>query len=404
MNDRLPPRPPLLTGSPDPTVAEMLIVGRSGPLSYLSNVRAVLDHDPRLQGQLQRDTLAQRIEWMARPGQCALSDVQIFFERVYRFQPKKADLRAELLRVARPVHPVAAWLDTLTWDGRSRLDTVLHDTFGAEPSPLLAAYGRRTFIGLVARARQPGCKLDTVLLLSGPQGVFKSSAALALSPDPAWAAAIPLDAASKDGMQDLVGKWLIELEELEDFRAATAPRRKAFLSRAIDRYRPSYGSRSGDFARTCAFIATTNQTELLRDPTGARRFWPIYISRRVDLEALVAQRDQLFAEADHRFQQGERWWLDAQESARHAEHATVWRKPDPWEGPLQDWVARRGLGFTAEAALEGCFGFAPNRQTPELWTRVGTALHAIGMTTTRPRSTEKRRPRRYVWPEGAGPT
>ena len=351
MNRPLSRDPNQLCGPPAPSVLEALVVGRSRPRPYRSNVQTILARDPRLLGQLRLDTLAQRIEWVDQPGEDARPGVEVFFERVYDFRPTKALLVEEMLRVAVPVHPVAEWLDQLEWDRQPRLDRVLHDLLGAEPAPLLSVYGRRLFIGLVARARAPGCKLDTVTLLSGPQGIYKSSFVAALCPNPAWYASVQLDTRTKDGMQDLVGKWLIELAEVEDFKAANSGPRKAFLTRSTDRYRPSYGSRSEDFPRTCAFLGTTNETELLSDPTGARRYWPVALHRPIDLDAVAAVRDQLFAEADHRYHAGEPWWLQPDEARTHEEAARDWRRIDSWEPLVLQWVERNGTGFTTDDVL-----------------------------------------------------
>lgn len=400
MNTPLPCLQPPGNGLPHPAVVPHLVVGRGGIRQFRTNVRAILSHDPRLQGRLQRDTLAQRIEWTERPGESAMDDVEIFFEREYAFRPRPSDLVNETLRVATPGNPIAAWLDTLEWDGRERLNTVLADHFGAAGGPLLAAYGRRMFVGLVARGRQPGCKLDTVPILSGPQGLRKSSAVAALSPRPEWTASLRLDAAGKDGMQDLVGKWIIELAELNATDLARSGATKAFLSRATDRYRPSYGQRSEDFGRTCCFVGTSNHTDLLQDPTGARRYWPIAIHNHIDVEALDTVRDQLFAEADFLFAAGEPWWLQHEETHHHAAETDAWREPHPWDLVLAAWVERHGTGFTTVEALSGALNKPPERQTPQDVKTVGSVLRGMGMTTVRPR--EKGRRRVYVWPEEKG--
>ena len=101
--------------SPNDTVLEHLISSRSGPRNYRSNVRAILELDRRLHGHLRLDTLAQRIEWSDQPGVCAIQDIEVFFERVYRLRPQDKMLREELLRVASPMHPVVEYLDGLEW-------------------------------------------------------------------------------------------------------------------------------------------------------------------------------------------------------------------------------------------------------------------------------------------------
>ena len=51
----------------------------------------------------------------------------------------------------------------------------------------------------------------------------------------------------------------------------------------------------------------------MQDPTGARRLWPVACRGMIDLAGLEEVRDQLWAEAVHRFKAGEPWWLETPE-------------------------------------------------------------------------------------------
>ena len=122
---------------------------------------------------------------------------------------------------------------------------------GVTDTAYARAVGRKWMVQAVARVYRPGCKADHALILEGPQGAFKSTACTVIAMSPDWFADEIADLGSKDSAQDLRGKWIIEIGELSAMRRSEVERVKAFISRCIDHYRPSYGRRSQDFPRSC---------------------------------------------------------------------------------------------------------------------------------------------------------
>lgn len=234
-------------------------------------------------------------------------------------------------------HPVRDFLDSLKWDGRSRIDTWLSFHMGAEDSPYTRAIGARWLISAVARVRVPGSKVDTALIMVGPQGQQKSSALRILGGS--WFTDELSEFGSKDASMQVSGVWIIELAELAAIRRGSEIERvKSFVSRAVDRYRAPYGRSVIDIPRQSVFAGSTNNDECLRDPTGARRWWPFNVGA-IDLDSLKRDRDQLWAEAVYRYESGERWWLHEPElieaaRGRAADHQEV----DPWEPIIAEWL------------------------------------------------------------------
>jgi predicted P-loop ATPase len=80
------------------------------------------------------------------------------------------------------------------------------------------------------------------------------------------------------------------------------------------------------------FAGTTNNLEYLRDMAGNRRYWPVRCKDRdCDVAGVVRDRDQLWAEAKFRFEQGENWWLTGEMQKLQAEQAEERMELDPWE-------------------------------------------------------------------------
>jgi putative DNA primase/helicase len=121
-------------------------------------------------------------------------------------------------------------------------------------------------------------------VLEGEQGTGKSTALRYLFGDRFFIDHLP-DFHSKDSFQQLQGAWCVEVAELSALSKADVKDVKQFLSRLVDKFRPPFGTLPIQVPRRTVFWGTVNPEEggYLRDPTGARRFWPIETNARSTL-------------------------------------------------------------------------------------------------------------------------
>lgn len=257
----------------------------------------------------------------------------------------KEDVLEAVLTLARenPVHPVRDYLAGLAWDGVPRIDSLLVKYSGAMDNAYVRAIGAKALIAAVRRVRQPGCKFDNVIVLEGAQGCGKSSFVKSLSPNVEWFSDSPIgNTESKDAPLSLQGRWIIELGEMSVLSKSGVEALKAFVSSSIDHVRRPYGRLHEELRRQCIFIGTTNQAAYLKDQTGNRRFWPVKVGM-IDLEALAADRDQLWAEAASREAAGELLFLPQElwDVAAIEQEERV--AEDPWADILRDYLDRKEM-------------------------------------------------------------
>lgn len=349
----------------------------------VEGVRLYIGNHRLLSGRLRFNQLTREMELDGNP----LEDHHVAeFRRIMhadRFKAKKGDVQDEVEAEARrnAFDPLLDYLTGLKWDGKPRLDRWLTTHLGAEANEYTRLVGRRFLIGAVARANAPaiGIKLDSMLVLEGPQGLGKSTAMRYLFGDRFFVDELP-DFHSKDSFIQLQGAWCVEVAELSALTKADVKDVKKFLSRLVDKFRPPYGRNTVQVVRRTVFVGTVNPEHggYLRDQTGNRRFWPVECTA-IDLAAVLRDRDQLWAEAVHAYRQGERWHLVEDEIGLASVEQDKRREKHPWEAVIADWADRHIVRrTTCSAVLAECLKIPADKLIPKHSRDVGACLRALG--------------------------
>jgi len=294
------------------------------------NFGLIVRNDPALKGCARRDlfrgrdVVARDLPWrpMDLDPYWTNSDDNGLIDYVsehYSLTGKTALLDANDLAISQDCyHPVRDYLNTVIWDGTPRLDTLLIDYLGAKDTELTRAMTRKHFTAAVARVMRPGSKYDYVLTLIGPEGIGKSSLIRTMGRGE-WFDDSLTSIEGKDGMEQIRGKWLVEMGELTNYKKSTSEAYKAFISKQEDSYRPAYGRKTETYPRQCVFFATTNERAFLKGDTGNRRFWTVECGVEAPLQDvwddLKDNVDQLWAEAVYYWRQHEPLYLDSRMTA-----------------------------------------------------------------------------------------
>lgn len=262
-------------------------------------------------------------------------------------------------------NPVATWIDSVAWDGVSRLDsfyaTVRVPAGGEKMKRKLM---RKWLIQAVAAAFSPdGIAGQGILTFVGPQNIGKTTWFQRLAPAhlDAILTGHTLDMRSKDSIFIALSYWIVELGELDaTFSKSEISALKSFTTQAMDKLRRPYAATESNFGRRTVFGGTVNESQYLNDPTGNRRFWSIEVDG-FDLDSGIDMQ-QLWAEVKGLWASGENWALNMQEMGELNIHNEEFTVADP-----------------IEERLAAAFSWSEFGLGNDLWVTATDALMKIGV-------------------------
>lgn len=344
----------------DTAWASRLSVDRNGNIEKtIDNVAKILENDPNLAGKIAKDefggltAVTAPMPWDRETFTEARrwdndDDVQIkwYLEKFYRIRTDTTtELAIKLVAHNQTINTVKTYLTSLKWDGVKRLDTLFTDYLGAEDNVYTRAVARKTLCAACARAvcvSRAGVKFDYMPIIIGGQGIGKSTLVRYLGKN--WFSDSLVTFSGKEASEMLQGIWINEVGELAALTKYETNEVKQFLTKQVDIYRPSYGKVTEDYPRRCVFIGTSNESNVLKDITGNRRFWPIdteIVPKTKDVwRDLPMEVDQIWAEAFFRFMMGEPLYMNGDLEAYAKKVQQLHEEEDDWQGVIEEFLRK----------------------------------------------------------------
>ena len=315
-----------------------------------------------------------------------LLDVRVEMER-RGSKPMSKDLLRDTVHAAGKANAVDTairWLTGLSWDGVPRIHRFAVECWGWEDDAYAEAVGSYVWTALAGRVLQPGVRADMAPILVGAQGIKKTTAIQAMAPHEDMYAEIKLDERDDDLSRKLRGKLVGELEELRGLNSRDLEEIKAFVSRRRESWVPKYKEFENFFWRRSILIGSTNETGFLADPTGERRWLPGE-SKFIDIDKIIENRDQLWAEGAQQFLLEGVAWREAERLAqiKHPRYKVA----DAWERAIALWIeGGETLGgsplekghVTAGEIMTGALGITISQQNRTHEARVTRAMKHLG--------------------------
>lgn len=308
----------------------------------LKNRIAFNDFNKRL--MLKHSTLWNRITKEVPWGDSDDSSLRNYLEKVYGiYSVGKTNDAVASVSMKNKYNPVKDYLNGLVWDGVPRLERLFIKYLGAEDTEVNKAVTRKAFAAAVGRIVAPGIKFDYMVTLTGKQGLGKSMIFDVMGGE--YFSDSLTSVSGKEAYESLQGVWLMEMAELTATKKAEVEAIKQFISKRSDKFRPAYGRHLQDYPRQCVFFGTTNDDFFIKDKTGGRRFWPIKVSKeRIEehwSKITPEIRDQIWAEAKHFWERGEKLYLTEDLEKEMFEIQTQHTDTSPFYGVVVEYLNRK---------------------------------------------------------------
>ena len=234
-----------------------------------------------------------------------------------------------------PCDPIGDYLVYVSdkWDGKTDHIAMLARQLPCD-LPQWEQWFRKWFLSMVAQWLMPHQEYgnSVVPLLISPQGDGKTTFCRNILPkELSWGFLENLDVSEKRQTLQAMHNFL--LINLDEFNQIPSKLQEGFLKNVIQlpsvKIKRPYGKHVEEFKRYASFIATTNDGNVLSDPTGNRRFIcvqltaPVNTAYRPNYEALYGQAYTLI------MRRHEQWWFTPDEVKAIIQHNRHFEQTPP---------------------------------------------------------------------------
>ena len=210
--------------------------------------------------------------------------------------------------------PFRAWLESLPgWDGTTDYILQLAETIDTDNPGLWILSLRKWLTALVASLLDERTINHTMLVLTGKQGIGKTTWILNLVPDELkdYVFSGTINPDNKDTLIYLSECMLINLDELENLNKHQLGSIKELITKNQVRIRRPYGTIFENLPRRASFAGSVNSREFLTDTSGSRRFLCFEVSKISCHNEL--SMDMVYAQALAMYRSGFQFWFNSEE-------------------------------------------------------------------------------------------
>lgn len=240
----------------------------------------------------------------------------------------------------RQFDPVSDYLASCegAWDGHDHIGDLARTV--PTDAPLWHKWFKTWLLAMVSQWQNQPSRLygnSVAPLLISPQGYHNSTFCRQLLPDVLkWGYTDSLTLSDRRQVMLAMSQQL--LINLDEFNQISPRVQQGFLKNVIQlpsiKAKRPYGTHLEELPRKASFIATSNMTDILSDPSGNRRFIGIELTAPIDTSR-VPDHHQLFAQALQLLRNGSRSWFDKAET----EQIMLWNRRYEIQEPTDQYFS-----------------------------------------------------------------